>query len=453
MDKLHDKCGVFGISSKSFVKIQLIIEGLRLLQHRGQESAGISYIENRRIVSIKGLGLVDDVFKENPIKYINNGIGHVRYSTTGNNTIEEAQPLGDSNISVAFNGTISNYYKFGDFKTDTEFIYSFFKKRLENNKDINTIVNAVKEFMNIVDGAYSLLLLLADGTLIGVRDHMGFHPLVLGYINNSIVFSSEDSVIRQLGGKIEKHISPGEIVIVKNGEIVLSTLVRNSKAATCSFEYIYFSRPDSKIDGYSVYLARLRLGEILAERHPAKGDVVIAVPDSSRPIALGYAKRSGIPYEEALVRTVASIRSFIMPTQDKRNEVLEEKFGLVEEVVRGKRVILIDDSIVRGNTMKRIVSMLRSADVKEVHVRIGSPMIKYPCYMGIDFPKRDELIAYNKSQEEIGKELNVDSIEYLTVEEMIEAIRRNDLCTACFSGQYPLKFKYNIRELEKVFGK
>ncbi|MEM3758934.1 MAG: phosphoribosyltransferase family protein, partial [Saccharolobus sp.] len=149
----------------------------------------------------------------------------------------------------------------------------------------------------------------------------------------------------------------------------------------------------------------------------------------------------------------ASIRSFIMPTQDKRNEVLEEKFGLVEEVVRGKRVILIDDSIVRGNTMKRIVSMLRSADVKEVHVRIGSPMIKYPCYMGIDFPKRDELIAYNKSQEEIGKELNVDSIEYLTVEEMIEAIRRNDLCTACFSGQYPLKFKYNIRELEKVFGK
>lgn len=450
MDKIRDKCGVFGISSSKPISIQLIIEGLRLLQHRGQESAGISYSEDNKISTIKGLGLVDDVFKDNLTKFVKNGIGHVRYSTTGNSSIEEAQPLGDSVISVAFNGTISNYYKFGSFKTDTEFIFSFFRNRFNN-----LISSAIPDFINLADGAYSLLILLNDGTLLGLRDPRGFHPLTLGAINDVIVFSSEDSVIKQLGGKVIKHILPGELIMVKDGEIIYDRIIYEDGLpySTCSFEYIYFSRPDSNIDGYSVYIARRRLGEILAEKHPAKGDIVVPVPDSSRPIAIGFSKRSGIPLEEALVRTISSVRSFIMPTQDKRKEVLEEKFGIVSELVKGKRIVLIDDSIVRGNTMRRIASMLRSAGAKEIHVRIGSPMIKYPCYMGIDFPRREELIAYNRSEIEISKELGVDSIEYLTVEEMLQAIGRKDLCTACFSGNYPLKFRYDFKELEKVFGK
>ncbi|BDB97330.1 amidophosphoribosyltransferase [Saccharolobus caldissimus] len=450
IDKIRDKCGVFGISSNKPISIQLIIEGLRLLQHRGQESAGISYSEDNKISTIKGLGLVDDVFKDNFTKFVKNGIGHVRYSTTGDSSIEEAQPLGDSVISVAFNGTISNYYKFGTFKTDTEFIFSFFRNRLNN-----LISSAIPDFINLADGAYSLLILLNDGTLLGLRDPRGFHPLTLGIINDVIVFSSEDSVIKQLGGKVIKHILPGELIMVKDGEIIYDRIIYEDGLpySTCSFEYIYFSRPDSNIDGYSVYIARRRLGEILAEKHPAKGDIVVPVPDSSRPIAIGFSKRSGIPLEEALVRTISSVRSFIMPTQDKRKEVLEEKFGIVSELVKGKRIILIDDSIVRGNTMRRIASMLRSAGAKEIHVRIGSPMIKYPCYMGIDFPRREELIAYNRSEIEISKELGVDSIEYLTVEEMLQAIGRKDLCTACFSGNYPLKFRYDFKELEKVFGK
>ncbi|AOL15838.1 amidophosphoribosyltransferase [Sulfolobus sp. A20] len=450
MVKLHENCGIFAISSRYPINIQLVVEGLKLLQHRGQESAGISYSEREKVYTIKGLGLVEEVFRDKLEKIIRNGIGHVRYSTTGSSSIDEAQPLGDSDIVVAFNGTISNYYKFGSFKTDTEYIYSFFKKRIVKD----SIIETVKNFMENSDGAYSALILMSDGKIIGMRDPLGFHPLVLGKLNDSLILSSEDSIIRQLGGKIIKHVKPGEVIILKDGRIIYDEVLANSTlSATCSFEYIYFARSDTNIDGYSVYFARYRIGEILAEKHPADGDIVIPVPDSSRPVALGFSRRSKIPLEEALVKTLSSIRSFIMPSQDKRKEVLEEKFGVVEEAVRGKKVILIDDSIVRGNTMRRIVSILRNAGATEVHIRVGSPMIKYPCYMGIDFPKRDELVAYNRTEREISKELLADSVEYLTVDELIQAIGRKDLCVACFTGNYPLKFKYDISELEKIFGK
>ncbi|WP_278465191.1 amidophosphoribosyltransferase [Saccharolobus islandicus] len=451
MGNIHDKCGIFAVSSPKEVNIQLLVEGIRLLQHRGQESAGIAYAENGEILTIKGLGLVDEVFKENLNKFIKNGIGHVRYSTSGKSSIEEAQPLGDSSVVVTFNGTISNYYQFGSFKVDTEFIYRFFKQKLT----FHSIPDTVKEFMKVVDGGYSVAILLNDEEIVIFRDPRGFHPVVLGFLEGSLVVSSEDSVIRQLGGSVLKHILPGEVITMKNGKILYDKVIYEEEKnyATCSFEYIYFARPDSNIDGHSVYSARIRLGELLAEKHPANGDIVVPVPDSSRPIALGFSRKSRIPLEEPLVRTISSVRSFIMPSQDKRNEVLEEKFGVVVDAVRDKRIVLIDDSIVRGNTMKRIISMLRNAGAKEIHVRIGSPMIKYPCYMGIDFPKREELIAHNKSEREIGNELNADSIEFLSVEEMVQAIGRRDLCNACFSGVYPLKFKYNSTELERVFGK
>ncbi|TRM74247.1 amidophosphoribosyltransferase, partial [Sulfolobus sp. E5] len=257
MVKLHENCGIFAISSRYPINIQLVVEGLKLLQHRGQESAGISYSEREKVYTIKGLGLVEEVFRDKLEKIIRNGIGHVRYSTTGSSSIDEAQPLGDSDIVVAFNGTISNYYKFGSFKTDTEYIYSFFKKRIVKD----SIIETVKNFMENSDGAYSALILMSDGKIIGMRDPLGFHPLVLGKLNDSLILSSEDSIIRQLGGKIIKHVKPGEVIILKDGRIIYDEVLANSTlSATCSFEYIYFARSDTNIDGYSVYFARYRIG-------------------------------------------------------------------------------------------------------------------------------------------------------------------------------------------------
>ncbi|EWG08072.1 MAG: amidophosphoribosyltransferase [Candidatus Aramenus sulfurataquae] len=442
---IKEHCGVFGVKGENAVRY--VYEGLKLLQHRGQESAGISFVENGRLKTVKGLGLVEEALGEGIDSNSNVGIGHVRYSTTGKTTLEEAQPLSNEVLAVAFNGTITNYFEFGNFSTDTEFILKFLNKDLEDGK---SLVQTIKHFVDVADGAYSLLVLTRSGEIYSVRDPKGFRPLVLGRIGKSVVVSSEDSPIRQLGGKVIRDVYPGEVVVIKEGEVYSEVLAR-SEVSTCAFEYIYFSRADSVIDGISVYKARERLGEVLFERHPVDADIVVPVPDSSRPIAIGFSRRGGIPLEEALVRTLASKRSFIMPTNEKRNEVLEEKFGVVEEVINGKRVVLIDDSIVRGNTMKRLISLLRNAGAKEVHLRIGSPPIRYPCYMGIDFPRRSELVAYGKTEEDIARELEADSLGYLTVEEMIEAIGKNALCTACFTGKYPLKGKYQMERLEIAF--
>ncbi|ARM76262.1 amidophosphoribosyltransferase [Acidianus manzaensis] len=445
---LKEHCGIFATIGDNSIKYTY--EGLKLLQHRGQDSAGISYF-NDGIKTEKGLGLVDEALRENIVRISSKySIGHVRYSTTGKVSLDEAQPLSNDKISVAFNGTITNYYEFGNYKTDTEFILDFISSKIEKG---DNIISAVKHFVDIADGAYSMLIMDNQKRIIAVRDPKGFRPLTLGKIGENIVFSSEDSAIKQLGGKIIKDVRAGEIVLVNPDGSLYSERVPSSNNYTCSFEYIYFSRADSKIDGISVYTARVKLGEILAENHPAKGDVVVPVPDSSRPIALGFSRKSGLPLEEGLIRTIVSKRSFIMPTNDKRKSVLEEKFGIVDEIIRGKRIILIDDSIVRGNTMRRLIKLLRDDGANEIHVRIGSPMIKYPCYMGIDFPSKKELIANDKSEKEIAQYLNADSVEYLTVDEMKNAIGRQDLCIACFSGIYPLKKKYDYNELEKIFGK
>ncbi len=447
--KIKEHCGIFATIGENSVKYTY--EGLKLLQHRGQESAGISYIEGG-IKTIKGLGLVEEALNENEVSRINSkfSIGHVRYSTTGKTTLQEAQPLSTDKLSIAFNGTIANYFEFGNYSTDTEFILDFLSKDIKEGK---CIINAVKHFMDVADGAYSMVILDDKNRVIAVRDPKGFRPLVMGKIGERIVFSSEDSTIKQLGGKVIKDVHPGEIILVNPDGKILTEKVPSSSLHTCAFEYIYFSRADSKIDGISVYMARIRLGEILARNHPAKADIVVPVPESSRPIAIGYSRGSGIPLEEALIRTIVSKRSFIMPTNDKRKSVLEEKFGVVEDAVRDKRIVLIDDSIVRGNTMKRIISLLRNSGAREIHVRVGSPMIKYPCYMGIDFPSRKELIASDKKEDEISKILGADSIEYLTVEEMKEAIGKESLCSACFTGIYPLKRNYSLQIMESIFNR
>lgn len=438
--KIKEHCGIVGVSASSSTYITY--EALKLLQHRGQESAGITYIKDNELVTVKGLGIVEEALDARILQNSKLAIGHVRYSTTGKGSLDEAQPLSNGKIAVAFNGTITNYYKFGT-KTDTEFIL----KVISEAKDIK---DGIRRLVDLADGAYSLVVLTKEGELIGFRDPKGFRPLVLGEINDGYIIASEDSAIRQLGGKVIRDIKPGEMIYIK-GKDIESEIVSRDNVSFCSFEYIYFARADSILDGVSVYEARIRLGEILAEKHGVNADVVIPVPESSIPIAMGFSRKSGIPLEYGLVRTLVAKRSFIMPTQDKRNSVLEEKFGVVKPAVNGKRVVVIDDSIVRGNTMKRIVKMLRDNGAKEVHVRVGSPKIKYPCYMGIDFPSTSELIAYNKDEREIAKYIGADSVEYLTVEEMVEAIGRKDLCHACFSGIYPLKFSYKIEELEKVF--
>ncbi|MFP3217537.1 MAG: amidophosphoribosyltransferase [Acidianus sp.] len=449
MMKIKEHCGIFATIGENSVKYTY--DGLKLLQHRGQESAGISFVEDG-IKTIKGLGLVEEALNEKEVLQIKSkfSIGHVRYSTTGKTTLQEAQPLSNEKLSIAFNGTIANYFEFGNYSTDTEFILDFLSKDIKEGKDI---VYAVKHFMDIADGAYSMVILDDKKRVLAVRDPKGFRPLVMGKIGESIVFSSEDSSIKQLGGKVLKDVLPGEIILVNSDGKILSDKVPSTSFHTCAFEYIYFSRADSKIDGVSVYMSRIRLGEILAKNHPAKADIVVPVPESSRPIAIGYSRESKIPLEEALIRTIVSKRSFIMPTNDKRKSVLEEKFGIVEDAVKGKRIVLIDDSIVRGNTMKRIIMLLRNSGAKEIHVRVGSPMIKYPCYMGIDFPSRSELIASNKDENEIAKILGADSIEYLTVDEMKQAIGRDSLCTACFTGIYPLKRNYSLQVMESVFNR
>ncbi|MBB5252331.1 amidophosphoribosyltransferase [Sulfurisphaera ohwakuensis] len=440
--KVKEHCGIVGVYADNSPMISY--ESLKLLQHRGQESAGITYRKDGSLVTMKGLGLVEEALDPRLLPNAKLSIGHVRYSTTGKGSLDEAQPLSNGKIAIAFNGTITNYFKFGT-STDTEFI-------LKVLSEAPNIKEGIRRLVDLADGAYSLVVLTNDGELIGFRDPKGFRPLVLGKINNGYIIASEDSVIRQLGGKPLRDVKPGEMIYIKDGEIE-SEVISRDRVSFCSFEYIYFARPDSIIDGVSVYNSRIKLGEILAENHGVDADVVIPVPESSIPIAIGFSRKSKIPMEYGLIRTLVAKRSFIMPTQDKRNAVLEEKFGIVKSVVENKKVIVIDDSIVRGNTMRKIVRMIRDNGAKEVHVRIGSPKVKYPCYMGIDFPLSKELIASEKDEKEIAKYIGADSVEFLTVEEMIKAIGRPDLCHACFSGVYPLKFSYNLQVLESIFKK
>ncbi|BAK54602.1 amidophosphoribosyltransferase [Sulfurisphaera tokodaii] len=440
--KVKEHCGIVGVYADNSPMISY--ESLKLLQHRGQESAGITYRKDGSLVTMKGLGLVEEALDPRLLPNAKLSIGHVRYSTTGKGSLDEAQPLSNGKIAIAFNGTITNYFKFGT-STDTEFI-------LKVLSEAPNIKEGIRRLVDLADGAYSLVVLTNEGELIGFRDPKGFRPLVLGKINNGYIIASEDSVIRQLGGKPLRDVKPGEMIYIKDGEIE-SEVISRDRVSFCSFEYIYFARPDSIIDGVSVYNSRIKLGEILAENHGVDADVAIPVPESSIPIAIGFSRKSKIPMEYGLIRTLVAKRSFIMPTQDKRNAVLEEKFGIVKSVVENKKVVVIDDSIVRGNTMRKIVRMIRDNGAKEVHVRIGSPKVKYPCYMGIDFPLSKELIASEKDEKEIAKYIGADSVEFLTVEEMIKAIGRPDLCHACFSGVYPLKFSYNLQVLESIFKK
>ncbi len=436
---MREKCGVFAAKTENANRKAYY--ALLALQHRGQESAGISVWRNK-IRTYKGLGLVAEVFRRHILNKLrsNISIGHVRYSTFGG--LNEAHPLEveccGKRLALVHNGTLTNYLPLrrkyeGEFKfktsIDSELLGLIFLKKYSETKDE---FEAMRMLFNEVKGAYSLAFLF-NGKILVARDPLGFRPLAFG-TGDGYYFASEDSALRMFDVET-RDVKPGEVFVVSDD--VENRVLTKKKHAHCVFEFIYFARPDSVIEGKTVYKARLEMGKQLAREDNITADVVIAVPDSGRAAAIGYSMESGIPYEEGLIKNRYIGRTFIMPTQFERDFKVRLKLSPVKEVIKGKRIILIDDSIVRGTTMKRIVTMLKRAGAKEVHVRIASPPIRYPCYMGIDIPTRHELIASWKSIEEIGEEIGADSLRYLSIKGLMKAVGLDDLCLACLNGIYP----------------
>ncbi len=450
--KRNEYCGVAGFFSSSNVS-KTIYFSLRALQHRGQESAGIATYEDKMHV-VKGMGLVHQVFNEFNLSYLrgNVGIGHVRYSTTGGSVEENAQPIYvftiDHEIAVAHNGEIVNVDELVKFlgslgsgfttRSDSEVIARLISYEITRKG----IVDGLKETMRRLHGSYSLAVMI-DSRLFAIRDPFGIRPLVLGEIEGGYGVASESVAFDSLGGKLIRDVEPGEIVeITKNG-FVTHHVFRKKRKAHCMFEYVYFARADSVIDGRNVYDVRRRIGRNLAKEHPADADFVVPVPDSGRAHAIGYSEESGIPYAEGLMKNRYVERTFILPSQESRVKEITMKLNPVRSVVEGKKIVLIDDSIVRGNTMKKIVKMLRDAGAVEVHVRIGSPPIVAPCYLGIDMKTREQFIASKKSVEEIRDMIGADSLGYISIEGLVDAIGipREDLCLGCLTGEYPVKIE------------
>ena len=454
---IHEECGVFGIYSPNKRKLsQEVYAGLFSLQHRGQEAAGIAVNEDRNIRCLKGLGLVHEVFGTQEMEELGNGqiaVGHVRYSTSGSNAPLNAQPMLVKHIkgqlALCHNGNLVNSYELRKrlelsgciFQTtsDTEVIsYIITQKRLK----APSIEDAVCEAMKELEGAYALVL-MSPAKLIAVRDPHGFRPLVIGRNEDgSYVFASETCALDAVKASYVRDVEAGEIVIVDREGLRSIRSHCGQRKSLCVFEYIYFARPDSFIEGESVHKARKRAGSFLAEAHPVKADVVIGVPDSGLDAALGYAEESGIPYEMGLVRNKYIGRTFIAPEEAGRGGQVMLKLNPVASVVSGKRVILIDDSIVRGTTSQRIVQMLREAGAKEIHMRISSPPFLYPCYYGTDVDSDAGLIARSHSVPEICSLIGADSLGFLSVEDALKlapSIPPDHFCAACFNGSYPTR--------------
>ena len=437
---MREKCGIFAAKTENAPKKAYY--ALMALQHRGQESAGIS-VWKYKIRTLAGRGLVSEVFKGKELTKLrsNIAIGHVRYSTSG--ALNETQPIETSccgkEIAVAHNGTLTNflplrreYEKRGvkfRYSVDSELLGISFLCHLKETGDE---FEAMREVFNEVRGAYSVAFLF-DGKILVARDPVGFRPLSYGR-GDGHYFASEDSALRLFVDEI-RDVRPGEAFLISD-DIENKVLVKE-RHHHCVFEYIYFARPDSVLDDVSVYKARVRMGMELAIESPADVDVVIPVPDSGRAAALGFSQISGIPYAEGLIKNRYIGRTFIMPGQFYRELKVKLKLSPVREVIDGKRVVLIDDSIVRGTTMRRIVGLLRRAGAREVHVRIASPPIRYPCYMGIDIPTRHELIAAFGNVEKVRKAIDADSLAYLSVEGLKRAVGKEELCLACLTGYYP----------------
>ena len=457
-EHLKEECGVFGIYDFDGNDVATsIYYGLFALQHRGQESCGIAVSDTAgpkgKVDSYKDMGLLNEAFTPDTLQNLkgNIGVGHVRYSTAGSSTRENAQPLVlnyvKGTLGLAHNGNLINApelknelaYTGAIFQTtiDSEVIAYLIARERLNSK---TAEEAVKRAMMKIKGAFSLVV-MSPRKLIGARDPFGFRPLCIGKRDNAYILASETCALETIGATFVRDVEPGEIVTItpENGiESDKSLCIPNKDHARCVFEYIYFARPDSRIDGMSVYHSRILAGKYLAMDSPVEADIVTGVPESGNCAAMGYALASGIPYGTAFVKNSYVGRTFIKPGQKSRESAVRVKLNPVKEVVEGKRVIMIDDSIVRGTTSDRIVRMLRDAGAKEVHVRISSPPFLHPCYFGTDVPASEQLIAHNRTVEEIRQIIGADSLGYLEMNRLEEIVGGRGICKGCFTGEYPL---------------
>lgn len=464
-DKLHDECGVVGVyldgaaeadESAQNVPMNaatLAYYGLYSLQHRGQESAGIAVSDGTEVKVHKQMGLVADVFKKEDLESLVGriAVGHVRYATAGGCTIENAQPMVNrfklGTVAVAHNGQLVNYEQLREMleetgstfnsTSDTEVIVKLIAKSYKKGLE-----RALTDTIQMIKGSFALCV-MTDTCLIGARDPNGIRPLCLGKVDGGWVLASESCAIDAMNGTFVRDIHPGEIVIINDDGVLSFEFGEKTSKRACIFEYVYFARPDSIVDQIAVQEARLRMGAMLAKESPVPADVVIGVPDSGLGAALGYSRASGVPYATGIVKNKYIGRTFIAPTQKERENMVFVKLNAVKSEINGKRVIVIDDSIVRGTTSRRLIQILRRAGAKEVHFRVSSPPVKYPCYFGIDTPNRAELISSVHDVEEICKEIGADSLAFLSADGMLEALRscnpeQYGYCKGCFTGEYPV---------------
>lgn len=454
---MGEECGVFGAYDMEGGDVaSSVYYGLFALQHRGQESCGIAVTDTygeRKVHSKKGLGLVNEVFDEEALDSLkgNLGVGHVRYSTAGGTRAENAMPLVlnyvKGTLAIAHNGNITNAvelrhelaYTGAIFQTtiDSEVIaYHIARERLKTKK----AEEAVKQAMKKIEGGYALVI-SSPRKMIGVRDPFGLKPLCIGKRDHTYFLASESCAIAAVGAEFVRDVAPGEIVsFTKHGEKSdISMAIAPKKQARCIFEYIYFARTDSKIDGVNVYHARIIAGKALAQSYPVEADLVVGVPDSGLVAAKGYSEQSGIPYGMAFHKNSYVGRTFIKPKQSQRESSVKIKLNVIDEVVKGKRIVMVDDSIVRGTTCANIIKMLKKAGAKEVHVRISSPPFLYPCYFGTDVPSNEQLIAHSHTTEQIREMIGADSLGYMEIGKLKEMVGDLGYCDACFTGNYPMK--------------
>lgn len=442
-------CGVVGVYNREENVAEHIFYGLMALQHRGQESAGIALTKGDGNVYLrKAMGLVSEALPLTELSMLTGrcGIGHVRYSTVGKSSLTNAQPFNLDSLALAYNGNLVNFLelreklrKNGAYFTstcDAEILLNILMRELRETEDF---FDALTELSKVVEGAYSAVCLSGKGEILVFRDPLGFKPLCYGEIDGSFISASESVAVDMCGGKLISDVKPGEAILVSDSGVERKCFAKSSRKAHCMFEYVYFSRPDSVIEGKSVYDIRLKLGVNLAKTYENDADVIVPVPDTSRPAAEGIARQTGLPVAEGLIKNRYIHRTFIMPSQNLRENAVKIKLNPLKSVLQDQRVILVDDSIVRGTTIKKIVHMIRKAGAKEVHVRITCPPIISPCFYGIDIATHRELIASKKTVEEIRKIIGADSLGYQTIDKLVEAIglRKEDLCLACLTGEYP----------------
>jgi len=468
-DKLHEECGVFGIFLEDSEKnaVPLIYYGLLSLQHRGQESAGIAAVKDKNMENRRGMGLVTDVFTPEVIEQLKgpSAIGHVMYSTAGLNTVENAQPfisrLKLGSIAVAHNGALTNADVVRELLEDagisftssseTEVIINLIAKNYKKGLE-----RAITDTIQFIKGSYAMVI-LTDDALVGARDPNGIRPLCLGQLDGGWILASESCAVDAVGGKFVRDIEPGEVVIISKGQVRSFVFGEKTRRAVCAFEYVYFARPDSVIDQVDVYNARVRAGEILGKESAVEADLVIGVPDSGLPAAIGYGRATGTPFGLGIVKSKYVGRTFIAPSQAEREKAVLVKLNIITGEVRGKRVVVIDDSIVRGTTSRRLAAILRAAGAREVHMRICSPPVCYPCYFGIDTPHRKDLISNGSSLNELCTSLGTDSLAFISAEGLLESLRTTTAdqtpgstdktsaaklartyCLGCFTGEYPI---------------